>query len=79
MQMTTLTRSLGRCRSCKKAHRVDAAYWTPFATCECGATVKLQPVIGTHDEHIACGAKCRNAVGPSCDCSCGGANHGINH
>lgn len=27
-------------------------------------------------ESIACTAKCLNAHGPSCDCSCGGANHG---
>lgn len=24
----------------------------------------------------ACGAKCRNACGPSCDCQCRGMNHG---
>ena len=25
-----------------------------------------------------CGAKCRNARGPACDCSCKGENHGKN-
>jgi len=24
----------------------------------------------------ACGAKCRNSLGPSCTCACGGHNHG---
>ena len=76
---THTTRSLGRCRSCKKAHRVDATSWIFSVKCECGTTVKLAPVVGSYDEHVNCGAKCRNAVGPSCDCSCGGANHGINH
>ena len=23
-----------------------------------------------------CGAKCRNATGPNCECSCGGEHHG---
>lgn len=26
-----------------------------------------------------CGAKCLASKGPSCECSCGGANHGRNH
>lgn len=26
-----------------------------------------------------CGAKCQNATGPSCECECGGKNHGGNH
>ncbi len=25
-----------------------------------------------------CGGKCRAARGPSCECSCGGSNHGAN-
>ena len=32
-------------------------------------------VVGKVTEHT-CGAKCRNAKGPICDCSCGGAHHG---
>lgn len=28
---------------------------------------------------IPCGPKCQSAKGPSCDCSCGGANHGSNY
>lgn len=28
--------------------------------------------------HI-CDARCLNATGPNCECSCGGANHGMNH
>lgn len=26
-----------------------------------------------------CGAKCLHSKGPTCDCSCGGANHGRGH
>lgn len=46
---------------------------------DCGARVVLTAVKGRYRPEITCGAKCRNAVGPSCDCSCGGANHGCNH
>lgn len=28
-------------------------------------------------ESVKCGARCTHARGHSCDCSCGGANHGI--
>lgn len=36
-------------------------------------------VQGHYSEKHKCGAKCLGAVGPSCDCQCGGANHGANH
>lgn len=68
--------SVGRCRQCKRPHRADGAWST---RCECGATVKLERVVGFFAPEVKCGALCRNAVGPSCDCSCGGANHGCNH
>ena len=31
---------------------------------------------GTVRESVKCGAKCRNSMGPSCTCSCGGHSHG---
>lgn len=34
-----------------------------------------QPVYARLVEGRACGIKCQGAVGPSCDCSCGGKNH----
>jgi hypothetical protein len=36
-------------------------------------------VDGHYSEKHVCGAKCMGATGPSCDCQCGGANHGANH
>jgi hypothetical protein len=72
-------RSLGRCRTCKRAHRIDGLGWRPAVTCTCGATVKLAVVQGWESPDVKCGALCRNATGPSCDCSCAGANHGSNH
>lgn len=51
-----------------------------YAPCpDCGQKVVLSAVEGRYKPEIACSAKCRNATGPSCDCSCGGANHGCNH
>ena len=76
---TDPSRSLGRCRACNRPHRIDGRSWVPSTRCECGATVKLELVRGWYAPDVKCGAKCRNAVGPSCDCSCGGANHGCNH
>lgn len=29
-------------------------------------------------EHV-CGPKCTSALGPNCDCVCGGRNHGADH
>jgi hypothetical protein len=36
-------------------------------------------VQGYFRESVACGAKCRNAIGPSCECQCSGENHGMGH
>ena len=77
MNMNFLDRSLGRCKSCKTPVRVDA--WVGSAACPgCGTRVKLDRVIGVTTSK-KCGARCLNAVGPSCDCSCGGFNHGGGH
>lgn len=41
----------------------------------CKATIKVDSIRGEHSPH-ACGAKCMSSKGPSCECACGGANHG---
>ncbi len=33
-------------------------------------------VDGRHNDEVRCDARCEGAKGPSCECSCGGANHG---
>lgn len=40
---------------------------------------KLNYLKGRLVEDKKCDGRCMGATGPSCDCSCGGANHGINH
>lgn len=69
---------LGRCKAkgCKHSTRLDGF---GFGECPEHGSYKLAHVVGSHVPEIKCGAKCRNAVGPSCDCSCGGKNHGAGH
>ncbi len=79
---TTTTRYLGRCKHCKRAKRVEVA--NGFAdkrlvTCKCGMAVRVSKVYGWVNPSVKCHSRCTGAVGPSCDCSCGGANHGSAH
>lgn len=36
-------------------------------------------ISGSFSESVKCGPKCRSAVGASCECECGGENHGASH
>jgi hypothetical protein len=45
----------------------------------CTRWIVLKPVRGTFNPDKACNARCMGATGPSCECACGGANHGGNH
>lgn len=50
------------------------------ATCgSCGAACTVEVVNVAHDSDHTCSARCTNATGPSCSCSCNGANHGAAH
>lgn len=45
--------------------------------CACGERVILaKPVHGTRNDSVKCDARCTHAKGHSCECSCGGKNHG---
>jgi hypothetical protein len=39
--------------------------------------VRLFAVKGHITKGPECGAVCQAATGPSCDCQCGGLNHGV--
>lgn len=41
--------------------------------------ISFSPINGRYVEGHVCDARCMNAIGHSCDCSCGGANHGRGH
>lgn len=45
----------------------------------CGQLFALVRLQGRRVATVRCSSLCRDARGPSCTCSCGGANHGRNH
>ncbi len=44
-----------------------------------GAGATFDVVKGSFSEAVKCGARCRGAVGPACDCHCAGENHAGGH
>lgn len=47
--------------------------------CVCGAEMNWKELKASTNEAHQCDQRCTSAVGPSCDCSCGGRNHGRDH
>lgn len=45
---------------------------------KCGATMTFIAVVGTVTEK-PCGSRCMASKGPTCECACGGKNHGSSH
>lgn len=43
---------------------------------DCGMAVRLRRLNGKHNPDHVCDARCTNARGSNCECSCAGANHG---
>ena len=41
--------------------------------------LKWSQLEGRYSDKKECNGVCMGATGPSCDCSCGGENHGKNH
>jgi hypothetical protein len=50
-----------------------------YARCGEHGLYPLRSLKGRYVAEKGCDARCMGATGPSCDCSCGGANHGANH
>lgn len=44
----------------------------------CDKCAKFTPIKARVTE-TECGPRCTSALGPSCDCKCGGANHAADH
>lgn len=56
--------------------------WQWNGSCSsCGRAVRLtaKMVLGKVNHRVPCNAKCTEAVGHQCECSCGGRNHGAGH
>lgn len=49
-----------------------------WLVCPVGHNVEFKRLRGTVTAK-ACGARCMSSTGPSCECACGGHNHGANH
>ena len=47
-----------------------------FVKCACGRSFYMAPVKGVIKADVACDARCTEAKGHSCECACGGRNHG---
>ena len=45
----------------------------------CRGFLDIRQITGVEDATVPCGARCQEAVGPDCRCSCGNRNHGIAH
>lgn len=75
---TPTIKYLGVCQTCVRPVRATSEDGQRFITVSCpecnGAiTVERLVAVTTAED---CHAQCVNATGPSCSCSCGGANHG---
>ena len=46
---------------------------------DCGHPLKTVDVVGVINTEHDCDTRCLNAIGRSCECSCGGTNHGTGH
>lgn len=60
-------------------HNGKESLYVPDVRCEAGHPMFPEQVYGTKNTEVKCGAKCRAATGPNCECSCGGANHGAGY
>lgn len=56
-----------------------AHHFTGTCCAKCGGRHTIARVIQfkSHPSRHACDARCQSAKGHQCECSCGGANHGI--
>ena len=65
---------------CRRGHSVrgtwqDAGRNGGWLVCGCGSAGIPKGLVAKVTEK-KCGGVCTSAFGPSCDCSCGGENHG---
>jgi hypothetical protein len=95
VQEQATVRIIFKCRRCKTAKtydytnalrpvRTDPSTGKLVGACEdytC-PTCRRERIANTVSGRVTdqpCGSRCMGATGPSCDCACGGANHGRAH
>jgi hypothetical protein len=69
---------IGRCPRKGCQHTERKGLGSSFGRCPQHGSYSLKPLWGALSDG-KCNAACVNAHGPSCDCSCGGVNHGLSH
>ena len=50
--------------------------------CVCGLPLLVEggnSIYGRYESKAVCNGKCMGAIGHTCECQCGGANHGADH
>lgn len=68
-------RFVGRCEHCVRPVVAESDSAVASATCpECGRKVHVERIVGFVTS-MECSAACESAVGPRCECACGGENH----
>ena len=79
----TAGRHFYRCFRCCHTIAVEGKLDPEAARCACDGKLELLGRVAParrrlvlDSERCACDGRCTHAPGPSCDCSCGGANHG---
>lgn len=80
----TSARYFGKCvaKGCKYRVVTEGATAGPSAPPRCPDHVwslDWRPLASTLNPEKECNGRCMGAVGPACDCSCGGENHGTAH
>lgn len=75
-----VSRHCYRCTDCLAVWFVEGKFERRM-DCACGSPAEYmgrvrQEVLVKTETRCACDGRCTNAFGPSCDCSCGGKNHG---
>lgn len=76
MTATFTGTALGRCAKCRTAHTARTDFYGDLRRdCDCGNKVTLRGVWGRETDK-KCDGRCTHAISASCDCSCGGKNHG---
>lgn len=59
-----------------EAGRYYAPYQEGLHCVEHHRQLRWKAIDGKFSERHTCDARCMNAIGPNCECSCGGVNHG---
>lgn len=78
--ITSTNLYLGTCKPCDRPYRIDLGeqavrQYQQVACPGCGNVMNVERLASVFTEE-SCDPRCMGATGPSCQCACGGENHG---